>query len=81
MEIRRTTYGAAIRLACVLSAVAAVLALGWEALGDVSATPLVLAVIITGFVTSWVTTGRASRTAARPVAHRVAVVPLRHPVG
>jgi hypothetical protein len=79
MDVRRVTYGAAIRLAIVLSAIAAVVALGLDTVGGVPPAALVLAVIVVGFVTSWVQTDRIARSAQRR-AHRVAVVPARHTV-
>lgn len=81
MDIRREFLGAAIRLAMVLSTVAAVVAVGIDSVGDVSATGLVVAVAAVGFVSSWVLTGRIARTAPAARQHRVSVVPLRHPVG
>jgi hypothetical protein len=80
MDIRRATYWAAIRLAVVLSAAAALVALGLDAIGDVSSTTLVLTVIIVGFFSSWVRTRRVARLAQRRDSHRVVVVPLRHPI-
>lgn len=80
MDIRRATYGAAVRLAIVFSTIATAIALGLDAVGDVSPTALVLTVMIVGFVTSWVRTGRVARSAARASSHRMVVVPLRHPI-
>ena len=80
MDVRRATYWAAVRLAIVFSTVAAAVALGLDAVGAVSPTALVLTVIIVGFVTSWVRTERVARLARRADAHRIAVVPLRHPI-
>lgn len=81
MDIRRDILGAAVRLAAMLSIVAAFLAIGIEAVGDVSATGLVATVATVGFVSSWVLTGRLAHTAPAARRHRVAVVPMRHPVG
>lgn len=81
MELRRRTFGAAIKLAVALSAVATVIALGLDAAGGISQTALVLTVMVVGFVASWVQTGRVSRATAHRSAHRLTVVPLRHPVG
>ena len=81
MELRRETFGAAIKLAVALSAVATAIALGIDAVGGVSQTALVLTVMVVGFVASWVQTGRVSRSTAHRAAHRLTVVPLRHPVG
>lgn len=58
VEIRRTHWAAAVRLAIVVSAVAAAIALALSAFGDVSQTALVIAVIVVGFVVSWIHTGR-----------------------
>lgn len=81
MDIRRELLGAAVRLAAVLSIVAAALAIGIDVVGEVSTTALVLTVAAVGFVSSWVLTGRLARTAPAARQHRVSVVPLRHPVG
>ena len=81
MEIRRATFSAAVRLAIVLSTVAAVLALGIDAVGNVSTTAMVSTVAVIGFVTSWVLTGRVARAVPVAPRHRVAVVRLRQPVG
>ncbi|MDW3213530.1 MAG: hypothetical protein R8G01_06015 [Ilumatobacteraceae bacterium] len=64
MEVRRTTYAAAIRLALVLSTVAVLAAVALQSIGEVSTTRFVIAVAVVGFVTSWVQTGRIARTAA-----------------
>jgi hypothetical protein len=81
MEIRRATFGAAFRLAIVLSTIAAAVALGLESIGEVSRPAIVLTVIVVGFVTSWVETGRAARSSIEARRHhRVAVVHVRHPV-
>ncbi len=81
MEIRRATFGAAIKLAVALSVVATIIALALDAIGEVSRPAVVLTVIVVGFVASWIQTGRVSRTAARRPAHRFTVVHLNHPVG
>jgi hypothetical protein len=81
MEIRRATFGAAIRLAVALSVIATAVAITLDAIGEVSRTALVLTVIVVGFMASWIQTGRVSRTAARRPAHRLTVVALHHPVG
>ena len=81
MEIRRATYGAAVRLAVVLSAVAALMAVTLDLVGEVSTTRLVLAVAGIGFTTSWVQTGRVTRAVADQQAHRVTVMTLRQPTG
>lgn len=81
MEIRRATYGAAIKLAMVLSAVAAVVALGLQAIGDVSTFNLVAVVAVVGFTASWVQTGRVRRAVAARPTHRVTVMRVHHPIG
>jgi hypothetical protein len=81
MDIRRDILGAAVRLAAVLSTVAAFVAIGIDWAGDVSATALVATVSVVGFVSSWVLTGRVSRPLPPARHHRVAVVPVRHRVG
>lgn len=75
MEIRRATFGAAIRLALVLSVVAALATVVLSAVGEVSTIGLVTAVSLIGFTTSWVQTGRVARTTARH-GHRVTVLSL-----
>ncbi|HEY5664021.1 MAG TPA: hypothetical protein VIS05_08300 [Ilumatobacter sp.] len=72
---------ATIRLATILSTVAALAALGLDALGGVPDAVVVLAVIAIGFAASWVQTNRATRAVDRHRGHRMAVVPLRQPVG
>ena len=81
MELRRATFEAAIRLATVLSVVAALTALTLDAVGDVSATRLTLLVAVVGFITSWVQTGRVSRAVASRSTYRVDVMPIRQPIG
>jgi hypothetical protein len=71
MDIRRATFAAAIRLAIVLSTSAVVLAFALEAGGDVSPVAFIAAVIIVGFVTSWIVTGRVARSSQ--------LVSYRHP--
>lgn len=81
MEVRRSTWGAAIRLAIALSVIATATAIVVRSLGDVSETVIVLGVIVVGFVTSWVRTGHPARSGVG--SHRVARVPVHHthPVG
>lgn len=84
MEVRRSNWGAAIRLAILLSVVAAATAIAVHSFGDVPETFIVLSVIVVGFVTSWVRTGRASHGEALAHRHhRVVTVPVHgaHPVG
>jgi len=81
MEIRRATYGAAVRLALVFSALAALVAVTLDLVGEVSTTRLVFTVAVIGFATSWVQTGRVTRAVIDQPAHRVTVMPLRQPIG
>jgi hypothetical protein len=81
MQERRTTYGATVRLALIFSAVAALAAMALKSVGDVSTARLVVAVVVIGFVASWVQTGRVARTAPHTARHRVTVMPMRQPIG
>ena len=81
MHERRTTYGAAVRLALIFSTVAALAAMALHSIGGVSTPRLLVAVVVIGFTTSWVQTGRIARTAPVPTVRRVAVMPLRQPIG
>ena len=78
MDVWRTTYGAAVRLALVFSTVAAVFAVALQSIGDVSTTRLVITVALVGFVTSWVQTGRIARTSM--AGSGVTVMSLRQPI-
>jgi hypothetical protein len=78
MEIRRATWSAAVRLALLVSALAAAVTVALSAAGDVPRGALVLAVVLVGFAASWIQTGRIVR-AYRP-SHRVLVVPVRRRV-
>lgn len=75
MDVRRATYGAAVRLAVVFSAMAAVVAVGLDAVGDVSTGGLVTAVAGVGFWMSWVQSGKVTRRLARRPMH--SALPLR----
>lgn len=61
MELRRRTWIAALKLALVVSTVAALLAVAISAAGDVNEVAIVLPVIVIAFVASWVQTGRVRR--------------------
>jgi hypothetical protein len=61
MELRRATWTAALRLAVVVSTVAALVTVLLSSVGEVSQTGAVIAVIIVGFALSWVQTGRVRR--------------------
>ena len=78
MEDRRTTWGAAIQLAITLSVLAAITAATLHSIGILSQPTIVLGVIVIGFVTSWVRTGRLEqRRTLEHRAHRHATVPVR----
>lgn len=81
MHSGQTNFQAAIKLAAAFSVVAALLALGADAIGGISHTALVLAVMVVGFGVSLLQTGRASRAGEHHAPHRLTVVPLRHEVG
>lgn len=81
MELRRATFGAAIRLGVVFSTMAAIVAITLDSIGDVSVGAMVAAVVITGFATSWVQTGRVRRTVPVRSVHRATTMPLHHRVG
>lgn len=61
MELRRRTWIAALKLALVLSTVAALVAVGVSAVGDVPPLAIVVPVIVVAFASSWVQTGRVRR--------------------
>lgn len=61
MELRRRTWIAALKLAFVMSTVAALVAVAVSSVGEVSPVAVVLPVIIVAFVASWVQTGRVRR--------------------
>lgn len=81
MELRRATYGAAIRLGTVLSTVAVIVAITLDSIGDVSVGAMVAVVAVTGFAMSWVQTGRVRRAALVRPMHRVTMMPLTNRVG
>jgi ABC-type Mn2+/Zn2+ transport system permease subunit len=74
MELRKATWSAALRLAFVVSGIAAIVAVTLSTIGDVPRGAFVVAVMVIGFLASWVQTGRVARVHRE---HRVAVVPLR----
>lgn len=78
MDERRTTYGAAVRLALIFSTVAALVAIALQSIGDVSTTRLVITVAVVGFATSWVQTGRIARTSTS--ASGVTVMSMHQPI-
>ena len=78
MEDRRNTWGAAIQLATTLSVLAAITAVTLHSIGILSQPTIVLGVIVIGFATSWVRTGRLEqRRMLQHQARRPAVVPVR----
>lgn len=81
MHSGQTNFPAAIKLAAAFSVVAALLALGAEAIGGISHTAVVLTVIVVGFGVSLLQTGRSCRADERHAPHRLTIVPLRHGVG
>jgi hypothetical protein len=81
MEIRRATFGAAVRLGVFLSTVSVLLVLVIDSIGDVNATAMVATVAAVGFATSWSLTGRVVRAAHVAPRHRVSVVRIHQPVG
>lgn len=70
MELTRRTWTAALKLALLLSSVAALAAVAVSTLGDVSNAAIVLTVIVVAFTASWIQTGRVRRAALQPVATR-----------
>jgi ABC-type Mn2+/Zn2+ transport system permease subunit len=74
MELRKATWSAALRLAFVVSVLAAIVAVALSAAGGVPQGALIAAVMVTGFVASWVQTGRVARVHNE---HRVALVSSR----
>jgi hypothetical protein len=61
MDIGRRTWIAAIKLAVVISMLAAVAAIVISSIGDVPPIAIVGPVIIVAFIASWVQTGRVQR--------------------
>ena len=96
MDLRRTHWQAAVRLAVVVSAVAVAVTLALAAFGDISQTAMVIAVIVVGFVVSWIHSGRDTYGGNEPTggstsgggraddghaSHRVSVVRVHHHTG
>lgn len=63
MEVSRRTWTAAVKLAVVLSVLAAGLAFAVSRVGEVPQAAIVLPVIVVAFVASWVQTERIRRRA------------------
>ena len=64
MENRRQTWIAAIRLAFVISAVAALASVALSMIGHISDSIIVIAVVVVAFAASWVQTGRVQAGSA-----------------
>jgi len=64
MDIDRQTWTAVLRLALLISVVAAFVAIAVSAVGNIPQAAIVLPVIVVAFTASWVQTGRAQRRAA-----------------
>jgi len=58
MEVSRRTWTAAVKLAVVLSLVAAGLAFAVSRIGEVPQAAIVVPVMVVAFVASWIQTGR-----------------------
>ena len=71
-------WSAAVRLALVVSTVAAAAAIVHGAAGDITEPAMVLVVMLFGFVASWVQSGRVGRSVG---GHRVTLVAVRRRVG
>ncbi|MFK8025026.1 MAG: hypothetical protein AB8G26_13780 [Ilumatobacter sp.] len=63
MEITRRTWTAAVKLAVVVSAVAAFIAFAVSSLGEVPRVAVVVPVIVVAFAASWLQTERIRRQA------------------
>ncbi|MEP1126606.1 MAG: hypothetical protein ABJH68_22195 [Ilumatobacter sp.] len=74
MEVSRRTWTAAVKLAVVLSVLAALIAVGVSRSGDVPQAAVVVPVIVVAFAASWFQTERIRR---RAVADMV-IVSARH---
>lgn len=64
MELSRRTWNAALKLALIVSIIAALVAVAVYAAGDVPQAAIVLPVIIVAFTASWIQTGRVRRDVA-----------------
>jgi hypothetical protein len=76
MEISRRTWTAAVKLAVVLSVLAAGLAFGVSRVGEVPQAAIVVPVMVVAFVASWVQTERIRR---RAIAELV-IIPTRRTI-
>jgi len=64
VELSRRTWNAALKLALIVSIIAALVAVAVYAAGDVPQAAIVLPVIIVAFTASWIQTGRVRRDVA-----------------
>ena len=64
METNRQRWNAVLRLAVLISVIAAFAAIAISAAGEIPQIAIVLPVIIVAFTASWVQTGRARRLEA-----------------
>lgn len=67
MEISRRTWTAAVKLAVVVSVLAAGVAFAVSMVGDVPQAAVVLPVIVVAFAASWIQTDRIRRSALADV--------------
>lgn len=72
VDFDRQTWNSVLRLALIVSVIAAVVAIAVSAAGDVPQAAIVLPVIVVAFTASWVQSGRARRrdTPVRVAARR-----------
>ena len=64
METDRQTWPAVLKLALLISVIAAFVAIAVSATGDIPQAAIVLPVIVVAFTASWVQSGRAQRREA-----------------
>jgi hypothetical protein len=77
MELSRRTWSAAIKLALVLSMLAALAAVVVKSIGSVPDEAIVATVAVVAFAASWVQTGRVRSTQlTTPIARPIAI-PVR----
>jgi len=74
MDTDRQTWTAVMKLALLISVIAALVAIAVSAAGDIPQAAIVLPVILVAFTASWVQTGRAQRQEAP-----VRIAPRHHP--
>jgi hypothetical protein len=75
--VDRAVWAASLRLALIVSTVAAFAVVALGAAGDVTEPAVVLAVMLVGFALSWAQCGRLARPAG---GHRVTLVAMRRRV-